>query len=396
MWRGVNKLLGILLSGWFACGLHAYATEQISVGGFLAQGGIAAPDSNFVNDDGRWSSKLTELGLNAYWQLKPSISLAGQLTYQQSGNRYAEGLRADYLYLQWLAYEDAQRQLQIQLGRVKNQHWLYSATRNIPHTRPSIILPQSMYFDGFRDTALSSDGLSVHASQWFDWGELELRWSRGDRAYNDKEKTIILSPVPQGQIAQPFVEQVGVYTRLAEQQLTLGINYLDSMLVYHPQTVDPFSYGELSFNQWKLMASYGQANYQLDGEYLYQRVTSQGFFAPTFFDRTHSEAWYVQGQYHWSGQWRGFARYDKYTRHVSDRQGLTLQRNSGGAIPAFFAYQDTVSLGLSYQVGERLQLQVESHWVKGTGRLTPLLIPNVMLNNREHWQITAIQLMYWF
>jgi len=34
--------------------------------------------------------------------------------------------------------------------------------------------------------------------------------------------------------------------------------------------------------------------------------------------------------------------------------------------------------------------------MRGAARLTPIVLPNTQLNNSEHWQMWAVQLMYWF
>jgi hypothetical protein len=43
-----------------------------------------------------------------------------------------------------------------------------------------------------------------------------------------------------------------------------------------------------------------------------------------------------------------------------------------------------------------MALRAEYHWIKGTGRLSPVVLPNTQLNNSETWQMWAVQLMYWF
>ena len=43
-----------------------------------------------------------------------------------------------------------------------------------------------------------------------------------------------------------------------------------------------------------------------------------------------------------------------------------------------------------------MQVQFEYHYVKGTARLTPVLIPDPASNKKENWEVWAIQFMYWF
>ena len=164
--KSVNKLFFIALAAVFSlCSLHVGASDQdFQFHGFAAQGVIDVSGSDFVNNDGSLSPKLTELGINGSYQLSSNLRLAGQVVYLNGGNRYEEGVRVDYALLDWSAYESANWQANIYLGRFKNNHWLYSSPRDIPFARPSIILPQSVYFDGFRDIAVGGDGAAIKVS----------------------------------------------------------------------------------------------------------------------------------------------------------------------------------------------------------------------------------------
>ena len=136
------------------------AEQNFQLHGFISQGLIDVDGSNFVNDDESLSAELTELGLNGSYQLNSTLRLTGQIVYLDGGNRYAKGSRVDYALLDWSVYDSSSWQANVYLGRFKNNHWLYSSSRDVPFARPSIILPQSVYFDGFRDIAVGGDGVA--------------------------------------------------------------------------------------------------------------------------------------------------------------------------------------------------------------------------------------------
>ena len=69
---------------------------------------------------------------------------------------------------------------------------------------------------------------------------------------------------------------------------------------------------------------------------------------------------------------------------------------TGGAIPSYFGYQHTLSVGSSIDLNQSWRLNAEVHWVKGAGRLAPVIQPDVARNNSEYWQVFALQLMYRF
>ena len=101
-------------------------------------------------------------------------------------------------------------------------------------------------------------------------------------------------------------------------------------------------------------------------------------------------------QYHWSADLRLFGTVDYAVIDKDDRQGKQLQQLTGGAIPAYFGYQHALTFGGSVDVSRHWRLSAEMHWVKGTGRLAPVIQPDVAANPREYWQIMAVQLMYRF
>ncbi|MDZ7901158.1 MAG: hypothetical protein U5L01_00810 [Rheinheimera sp.] len=142
--------------------------------GFVSQGVIQARESNFVNNDGEVSSRI-----NSVYQIDSDLKLSGQLMYLNGGNRFVDGLRIDYLFLNWTPRNTLDWQLDLYAGRFKNMHWAYSSTRDVAMTRPLIVLPQSVYFDSFRDIAVGSDGLAVRSTHNLNIGELEFIWSWG-------------------------------------------------------------------------------------------------------------------------------------------------------------------------------------------------------------------------
>jgi hypothetical protein len=90
------------------------------------------------------------------------------------------------------------------------------------------------------------------------------------------------------------------------------------------------------------------------------------------------------------------ARYEIFYGNKDDKDGEELFQTSFGTIPHYFAYQHDFTLGASYRIMPHLEVKLEHHWVEGTGRLTPVVVPNTQLNNNKNWQISAIQFTYWF
>ena len=364
--------------------------------GFVSQGVIQAGDSNFVNRDGEVSLALTEVGLNASWQLTDNLRLAGQGIYLNGGNRYVEGVRLDYLLLDWTLISNMDWQLNLLAGRFKNLHWLYSSTRDVPHTRPSIILPQSVYYDIFRDVALGSDGLGLTAGWHNAWGEFDLNWSYGSSPISKGQMQKFLGPLATGKVEQDFTHQLSLFWRPSASQWQWGISLLDSDFRYLPADLDPFTHGKSTSQRVMLNALYSSERWELASELMQERVVLRGFFGEQFADSYISQGGYVQWRYFYRPEITFLARLDLFDRDKNDRSGLALERRSGGLIPRRFGYMDDMTLGLSWRLQSHSTVRIEFHRLKGTGRLAPAVMPDTRTNASEWWHIWAVQWLYWF
>lgn len=378
---------------------NVFATEQdFQLHGFLAQGLIDVNGSNFVNDDGELSTELTELGINGSYQINSNFRVAGQVVYLDGGNRYEKGVRVDYALLDWSVLDDASWQANIYLGRFKNNHWLYSSSRDVPFARPSIILPQSVYFDGFRDIAVGSDGVATKISHSDDeLGDFDFNLSYGTSPTSAMQQDIILSKLAQGKAKQDSDLQASLYWQPAFSPWRFGISLLKSDFSYQANnTFDLFSDGDFSFQFYTINALYEGETWEFSGEVYQVRFDTQGFYNPTYSEAPIGQGAYLQSRYKLTSELTFLARYEHFYLNKGDKDGEQLVEDTQGVIPAYFAFHDDITLAASYEFSSNLMLRVEYHWVKGAGRLTPVILPNPVANSNEHWQMWAMQLMYWF
>lgn len=365
--------------------------------GFIAQGLIQSADSDFVNNDGDLSTELTEVGVNASYQLTPTLRATGQLAYINGGNRLSEGLKLDYLLLDWTAFNNLDWQVNFYLGRIKNNHWLYSSIRDVPVDRPSIVLPQSIYFDGFRDTAIGGDGAAVSVSYSDEqFGEFDFNLSSGPTELSSKQVMTLLGELAQGELEHDDDWQTSFYWQPSLSNWRFGVVGLDSKFTYIPGQQDNFTSGWLVIQRLMINAIYQGEHWEFSSELIQERLNQEGFFSPDFVIDVKGQGGFVQARYHLNDKLRILARYERYFRDKDDKNGSQLVSLSNGRIPEYFAYQHDATIGFSYDLLDNLRLQVEHHWVQGTARLTPVVAPNVELNDSEYWQISAAQLVYWF
>lgn len=390
---GLTLILLLLSGSVFA---ESTVNHDFHINGFIAQGIIDVDGSDFVNDDGDLSAELTEIGLNASYKLSDKFRLTGQMVYLDGGNRYNDGVRVDYALLDWSVFNNEFWQINMYLGRYKNNHWLYSSTRDIPFARPSIILPQSIYFDGFRDIAVGADGGHLKASYSSDYlGDIDFNISRGTSHISDEQTQIVLSEFALGDMKQTYDIQMSVFWQPFLSSWRYGLSVLDSDFEYEASTTgDAFKNGDITLQRVIANAIYEGENWEFSGEIFQERFILDGLYYDGFAQDKKGQGAYVQTRYKVNNDLTLLARIERFYADKDDKSGDDFEAETG--FPSYFGYQHDMVFGASYDLMETLRLQFEYHKFDGTARLTPVVLPNPVLNNQEHWDLWALQLMYWF
>lgn len=383
---------------WLSFQINAYAaTNKFDLHGFIAQGLVQHSNNNFVNDDDNISAKLTEIGLNASYQLSDTVRLAGQAVYLNGGNRYPEGARIDYLLVDWSAYSSEHWQTNIYLGRYKNYHWLYSSTRDVPLDRPSIILPQSVYFDGTRDMSVGGDGIALNSKYSSErLGELDVNFSTGTSPLTRENVTSTLGERAKGKLRYDKDFQASLYWQPSLSFWRFGVAFTGADFTYQPETNDAFMPGKLSLERFYINTDYHAEKWSLSAELLQEKLSLMGLFQPLSFRETVGQGGFIQANYKLNKDFKFSLKYERYFADKDDKSGNALNETSFGTIPSYFGYQHDTMLGFSYSLGRACTLKFEHHWYQGTARLTPLISPDPLTNNKKHWQLSAMQFVFWF
>ena len=115
--------------------------------------GIASTsDNNFLGED-KSSSSIIELGLSASYQISNNLTFTGQIGQRRFGESFSdERPRVDFASLNYFSNQLKIGEQSISVGRIKVPIGFYNASRDVPLTRPSILLPQSVYLDIFRNS----------------------------------------------------------------------------------------------------------------------------------------------------------------------------------------------------------------------------------------------------
>ncbi|GGW85139.1 hypothetical protein [Alteromonas halophila] len=370
--------------------------QDVSLHGYVSQGLTQSVDSNFITDHNDISLELTEIGINGRVDINQSVSVVGQAVYLDGGNRFDKGARVDYLFIDWSLPEFAGWKTQLHIGRYKNRHWLYSATRDVPQTRATAVLPQSVYFDRFRDIALGSDGIQAQFKRFTDEGIWEIDWSYGRSDISDTQTKSLLGDIAQGRAKQDFVHQLSVYWQPADMSWRIGLSALDSDFRYEPAATDFLLEGTTDVDRLMLSIQYFSENWEFSSEILREYQTDTGVLAPDFYNRRIGEGGFAQFRYLWDDNFSMLLSFDAFYLYRNDKSGERLEAASGGTVPRYFGYMRTKSVGFRWDIAPRWRFQAEHHWVDGGARTIGFISPFTTIGTEPEWRMWSAQLMYWF
>ncbi|SFU69681.1 hypothetical protein [Halomonas korlensis] len=385
-------LAGVLLAG-VGSDSHGEETvlDTLQLHGFLSQALVITDHNDFFgpssSDDG--SFKYTEIGANASLRPHQNVLIAAQVLSRRAGSDGSDARpKLDYGIVDYQMLSNQHRTLGVQIGRVKNPFGFYNQTRDVAFTRPSILLPQSIYFDRTRSLALTGDGLALYMEERLPKGVLRGQLGVGEpQAGDDLRSTLRLDTTPgsldpkNSLIGQLRYEHDG-------GRIVAAISAADANARFDSDT-PAFSNGDFFFKPWVFSLQYNAEKWSLTGEYALRNSGLKEFDNPKVnFDVT-GESWYLQYNRRFLDDWQWLIRYDSLISNRDDRSGKAYE--ASGAGPAHSQYAQDITLGLQWNLNPSVMLAAEYHHVDGTGWL-PLQDNPDSSATRRRWNMLLFQL----
>lgn len=342
---------------------------DLQVHGFFSLTLVNTSDNNFFGQsDDRISNNFSEVGLNSSWRLTPDVQVSAQLLSHRAGGTDDGGVRLDYGLLDWTAMSSEQGRGGVRLGRVKTAYGLYNKTRDVPFTRPSIILPQSIYFDRTRNLTVSADGAEIYLEHYDEAGSLSASFALGQPQTDTEAATVALVGLnPPGHLDAKLAPDFQAIYEGAGGTYRLGFTALHLDLRYRPGYADRLGSGRFKLTPLIFSAQYNAENWSLTSEYASRRISVKDF-GPYFYNGDAvGESYYLQGTYRLAPKWEALLRYDVYYADKNDRDGSDFAAATG--LPGFTRYAKDWTVGVRFDVTPQFMLRAEAHRVDGTGFL---------------------------
>lgn len=357
---------------WYIPGpIHALELfDDFQVHGFLTQGYFLTSDNRiFGASDVGGSFDYTEAGLTGSWAPDINFRLAAQVLFRRAGAGHENDVELDFGLLDYTLLSTFDYRLGVRLGRFKIPFGFYNDTRDVLFTRPTILLPQSIYPDINRDESISADGGLIYGDYRNEWGNLSLEFGVGiPKSINvDTELAILGSDFPGNTFAKPsYVGRLSYEMDGGKYRMAISSARVDTR--YDPELLPPDDLlaGKDIFTPVIFSVQYNQEKLSLTAEYAIRPVKDTGFGDE--FDRDFiGDSYYFQAEYRFAENWQATVRYDVMYIDRNDKSGNRFQEETG--YPAYFQFAKNWTFGIRYYVNPSFLIAAEYNYINGTAWL---------------------------
>ena len=344
--------------------VNSYAVELID--GVYASGFVAVGSANFRtfdHDPSEWEREwhsLTEAGVTLSANLPFGLEFNGQGLYRDAGplSDGSEG-KIDYASIDWRNAALGFGEQTISIGRVKSGGGIYNHTRDVPFTRPSIILPNSVYAEDFRSVYAHIDGIRLASDFYIGSGDLRVELAAGKPDLgNDFIGNIYSSAVD----AQ-WQQDGALYFDMRYQNNHWLFTYsrtevnatLDGTMMFSSDDNAPQKYigrSELSLDSHAFGLQYSERDFQATVEYSKQKLRGNNRAAVASINRD-IEGYYGQFRYFITPELSLLARFEELQFDIK-----LGERNHS---PIGLLNSEQYTLGLSWRMNANWQLNIEGH-----------------------------------
>ncbi|WP_245391763.1 OprO/OprP family phosphate-selective porin [Salinicola aestuarinus] len=367
--------------------------DTLQVHGFMSQALVVTDHNAFFgpSDEGLGSLEYTELGLNVSRRLGDRFLVAGQVLSRVAGD-YGDAWKPtlDYGVVDYQALTRDDLVLGLQVGRFKNPFGFYNQTRDVPTTRPSVLLPQSIYYDRSRSLGLASDGVSLYGERRLSNGTLYWQGGIGVPQINEDAEISLSASRPDleaklSTIGQLLYAHDGGRINVALSMARVRADYRSRLT--------PSARGDFLFQPVIASFEYNAEHWSLTSEYEFQTRKLSGFEYSRANRSTDGESLYVQYQYRITPRWQWLLRYDYTVSERDDRDGRRFAATGLG--PSHTRFARDLTTGVQWRITPRWSAQAEWHYIDGTAWLPRQDNPDDEETDR-YWNLVLFQTAYSF
>lgn len=394
--RRIRVIAAALLCALPLEGVAAGFGNDLQIHGFVTQGYVNTSDNNFFGDSEDGSFDFTEIGVNASYKVTPSILVSGQVLSRRAGEMDDGSPSIDFALVDWNVFSDEHLAWGFKIGRVKNPLGLYNDTRDVAFTRPSIFLPEQIYFDRVRDLLHSSDSVHVYARRYSDFGTWDFDFGVGVGTVDKNVEIAFLSRDFGGELdtdGLAYVGRIGFETADGVWRFALSGAHVG--LAFDGVATDPLGDGDIDVGFLAASAQYNAERWSLTAEYIEEPVEFSDFGTPLDVNDATAQGYYLQGSYLLRNDLELLVRYAEGFAEKDDRSGAERSALTGGRAPRHSFFGKDWMLGVRWDVTPSFMLRAEYQWNTGTRNLSLRENPNPMAAEKD-WEMFSLLGSYRF
>ena len=386
--------LGLLMLSIMATNLtHAEESmwnETLQYHGFITQALIKTDENRYFGHSEIGSAALSEIGLNGSSRINHQLMVSAQILARRAGEMYDGSPEIDYALLDYSIHSDADKRYGLRLGRFKNPLGLYNETRDVAFTRPSIFMPQSIYFDNIRNSYLSNDGILGYSEFYNDDYTISFQFGIGSTPVDLNLEYALLGEDIAGSLEEKDLSMVS-RLQFEKDNLKLALSYANANL--EMQGTPAFiGNGVFDVNIWIASLEYITGDWTFTVEQTAIPITTSNFspFVPDGNNSRTTGGHYIQASYRLDSKVELMTRYERAYADVDDKDGT--ERNSG--LPPHNYFTHDAMAGIRWDVSNQFMLRAEFHVIDGTFILSRR--ENDPANTVKDWNMFAVLGSYHF
>ncbi|WP_319380363.1 hypothetical protein [Thiomicrorhabdus sp.] len=388
-------ILGLLLSLLASGSLHAHEDfEGLSVKGFASQAYFKSSENPYATDatlNEGGSFNFRELGINLNWEINHELRFATQVLSRQYGDVNNGAPVFDLALIDYTPIHTLNLTSGIRLGRVKTPYGIYNDARDLPSTRPGVLLP-SIYFDNLRDLMLSTDGANLYFEREDDLGHLEINAYAGRRDAQDKslEYKQFYSDIPGGDFETLNKQGLKLlWSPFSVPGLSFGYSLLrwDTNLNFSTPfpSATPYYNGSVDSIKLETVHHLLSVQYQLQSlTFTAEWMSADGnlkLYGSNGIKNinTDAEGYFLQTEWTPIPRFTGLIRFEAYQPYKNQSS----------------IDSEAITLGARWYFTPEWLLSGQYSWHEGIADI-PAYTKLNLTNLKESWQIFALQLTYHF
>ena len=382
--------------------IKSEAPSNFGISGYVSE--AAMRTSDFVYEAGTPTrGLLTEAGVNMSYDINTPVSLLVSFNYKNT--RVEDKVILEYGFADAQVYESLDSTAGLRFGRVKAAAGFYNEARSNPRARPTIMLPQTLYFGVFSDIADIVDGIQAYYAKSYANG-LMLNTSatagklRADSTQKKDLTSLFYATPATGSLEFNKSYSANVqteYRNLSLIAMTAGIN-----LSYHAKDMmsvmsEPIPY--LDHDVQYQYTSFG-TKYAVTSDLILtyeqlriKQIKKTAKILP--FGDLHEQTRGYYGMVQWNFL-------PKHRLTYAHGKASSISDISPVLLMAGVNYEDFSTVkhdifNYTWKMMTHVTLKVEHDRLKGTSMLSPSKNSNFNLNKpAARWDLYAVALMYEF